>query len=130
MKPMDAMQALNLLPKLERFEAVASPLFWQKGDIRKMIEVGDIVPTFIMVNNAPKYLAGHHLTDDGGLWIDLLQEVSPGGEFEDISRGIDLLAQQTRSRYIRFYTPRRGLATRAQVFGYQPEAVLLSKAVA
>ena len=114
---------------LGKFEGVISTRFWQAGDCKRMIQEGWIEIVWIRVNGVPTYLLGFHLTDDAGLWVDILQQTHPVGGWDLLSLAIDHLARQRSSRYIRFYTARRALATYAREYGYRAEAVLLTKKV-
>ena len=138
MKSITPQQCVALLPAdpaqldavLLRFEDLISTLFWQPGDCKRMVDEGWIKPAVVSVDEVPAYFVGFHLTDDRGLWIDIAQTLGKGAPYSVLCSGLDQLAARERARYIRFYTRRRGIADRAQESGYQPEAVLMTKAVA
>jgi len=143
MIPLTPAQATDLLPSetavdqaLLRFEGIASPQFWRPGDCRRMIDEGWVKLATLAVNSRPAYLIGYHLTDDGGLWLDLAQRIpdAPIGSGLDscalLAAGAEQLARQLRCRYLRFYTRRRGLAAHAGAFGFTAEAVMLTKGLA
>lgn len=137
MKTISANECVELLPAsaevvaagLVRFEDLISTRFWKRGDCKRMIDEGWITAKVIAINDTPAYLLGYHFTDDGGMWIDLLQSLVPKADGAAANVAIDMIAAQAGRRYIRFYTARRGLVQFQQRFGYLPEAVLLTKAL-
>lgn len=138
MKPITEKQMLELIPadaqtaaeSLAKFEAVISTRFWKRGDCERMISEGWIDANTVRVAGEDVYLLGTHRTDDAGLWVDIALGLSPRAQYPHLVAAIELLATNSRCRYVRFYTARRGIIACVKPFGYEPEAVLLTKEIA
>lgn len=115
--------------QLDQFERFVSMRFHQPGVLKRMVDEGWIKLANITANGEPKYLLGYHLTDDGGLWVDMMRTLAAGGTEALIWSGLDCLAKEMRCVYIRFATQRRGIVAAAQSHGFKPDAVLMTKEV-
>lgn len=114
---------------LRAFESVLSTEFLQPGHFARMINEGHLQSARVHFNGAAAFDLAYHLTDDGGLWIDLVQTLHSGAPTSALFESVDLLAKHHAVRYIRFTTPRRGLVELAKNAGYRAESVMVCKEV-
>lgn len=114
---------------LRAFEQVTPTDFRDPGFLKRAIDEGWTNPAFVCVADVPVYFLTYRLTDDGGLWIDILQSMNRGGTLAQVNAAVEHLAREKNRRYIRMTTKRRGLLVESARFGFKPEAVLLVKGV-
>jgi len=112
---------------MRSFDTAAPVLCREPGYCRELMAEGWISPIKVEWNDSPAYILGFRMTNDRGLWIEIAQTLNGGAPMEVLVKGVSLLADRQRARYVRFLTMRRGLVSIAQQHGYHAEAVLLTK---
>jgi len=133
----DANKLVSLIPAtpgeidgvLREFEEIVPQTFSGPRPFKHMVDEGWTIPAFVLVDQVPAYVICYHIAADNGLWIDVAKTMRRMGDFADLNRAVDLLAEKHHCPYIRFITARRGLVETQKRFGYQPEGILISKGV-
>ena len=136
MKLISQKQLIELLPAkeptddlLRAFESFTPMEFRQPGHCARMVRNGLTQPLTVSFDSIPAFLITYHITDDGGLWLDIAQTLRSGAPTAALVDALDLLAKQTCSRYVRFSTKRRGLVKLGNLNGYKAEGVIMCKEV-
>ncbi len=116
-----------LAREVAAFEGIKSVRCKEPGGYKRMIDEGWITAKVVSVGGEPRYLIGYHLTDDGGLWVDINKTLHNSGTFHDLLGGVEIVARQNRCSYVRFATNRRGVVKCAEHGGFCVDAVLMTK---
>jgi len=135
MKAIGPTELIELLPAstedistLEARLTLAAPTSFRRQDrIREAIAVGWTTPETISINGVVAYVVCWNKTFDGGLWINVAQAITGKGDHSALFLGCEMIAHREHCDYVRFSTSRRGLVRRAQLKGYVPDAVLMTK---
>lgn len=115
------------LPEILRvFEDTVPTEFASPGFLVEAVREGWTKPVTISVNNVPAYLVTFHLSPDGGLWIDVVQSLSPVSHGV-LAGGIEQLAKANGCRYARCATRKRGVVRIAEKMGFRADAVIMTK---
>lgn len=136
MQTLNPEQIIDLLPVnvaeadpiLKEFEAAAPIECRTPGYCKRLVQEGFMTLTLVKWEGKRAYLLGWHITADHGFLLDLVQTLHSGCPMPVGIEATEELARKQGARYIRWTTLRKGIAkSLADRYGYQPEAVILTK---